>query len=761
MPRNKQHVAVPKSLVAQVNAEKPKQTKPLVQNIEKSRVAAESKAVKKALRKKAKGNKRQLLQAIPLALDDNQSRTVGFKCTLDTVAFRLAFIALASWLAQKGIINNRVSTGVESPWNSVYGGLTNALRGAGTMVQGGTADLSAMPKVLADFIQALQPKEAPMSGFGKAAYGWNEFSAADLDLGTLANGAGTWACTYVDGVDDGTPTSPGIVWVPTGQHAEEYSQFLKLVADADYHQKLRIVDGDYKSALHNDVSAYARVYPYVGLQSTKTGGFWKNIESEVNITSPQFSNFVAYDYPDTRVPRRLTPSSGDASQCLVAPLLKLPYSHFNKSPFILKQLDFEHYYVVLIRWMSRLKEVACASVGGGKYATDPLPFSMQDFRIALRQAILSTMPHQCMVQELGTMSRENASTFFAPFKVMGTTYGHPAFKKLEVPCLLAENHACLLPRSIKFTKSKHNSTNYMSVIGKYTNDNPVWPQFDTGNGVMTDLFTQGLNEQVINLIDGTSGATDTYINLNNSYYQSVIENWNFYVAKLRAFSVDTQPLASDSGAAGEGILYFTRLLNSTQGGEDSSAAPPKTMYHLESINGIKNNGVPKKSAALEKQDSKAQIIKKPKEYKAPMALGPATVLTSTISSTTSIRPLIAEEQGFYDSIIVPSVRLSDDGLEDVLTEQMYCTITGECIQTYYASSLSQGGVSLYSRLDSYAGMCVKGFAADSDTMYDETRKHLQKLNQAGALSLMLSGIAKQVFPSASGLIDTIASISPL
>lgn len=689
-----------------------------------------------------------------------QRLKVDVKADLDNKSIDLAFASLVGYLANKALF---APTQDIVP-QRVINGLTYMFEGIISKIKGGTENLSAAPILVYDFIDALSPKVVPFLGSGQVSYAWAsvpDFSVPSIPM----NGGAVWNVT--EQLDDQSNISNCPI-LSGSPNEEDYSYLLQLIGGLAVEGSMKIVTlADYTSPMKRDVSAFARVYPYNGLAPSEAGAWYKDVESEVEILAPVFSSFSKYSTQtnyENRVPMKLHAYSGDAAVAMGLPLTNLNSSYYNKRAPVFKLIDFEEIYAVVIHLaVNVIKKLFALGnwVQGGS-----LGVTQQDFRIVLRQALLTVFDTQHMVQFLGPLNFGSQQNGFVPFQVMGNTASTPAFGQFNIPLILKENLAALRSRTIipAGTKSKINKVNYIPILGRYVLDSPVTPYVQPDNGATGwDLFLPP-SGPTINLIDGTIGNSQ-YVNLSGSYYKTVMQNWNYFLAE-QATNMITEygPIQGDQGAPGLGALFYTGVVASVDDTIDrpknvaikyakwaeiisnkARAEPPPVKERIKQSRSLSVN-----ETKMEKKKSVADI----------QALAPATLATLTKKWSTSVFKLSAEQQQFLDFIITPCMRLDPNNTNDQLSLEMYQVEAREAISSWYAGEANESGGAEWSRLGAYAGSMVTGIGKQTNNEFAVIIKKLVENGEAGMLASILGGVAKSFFPEASGVIDTVSSIVP-
>jgi len=371
--------------------------------------------------------------------------------------------------------------------------------------------------------------------------------------------------------------------------------------------------------------------------------------------------------------------------------------------------------------------------------------------------LLTMFDTQFLTQFSSYIQYDGSTNCFVPFLVQGHTYGNSLFNQFRLPTLIVENLAALRVRAIDIQgKSKSNQQVIIPVLGNYILDTPTIPTFSKfvdGVEVSTNLFTPDLTQGNINLQDGyISSSPGGPVNLNGTWYQGRMEDWNFHVTTLSQVSCTTQTLASDSGAVGNTALFLTRVETFNPA---SVVFAKKTAARLLDLKYLGNSPelvtiANKQHEVLVRQNSKGTIK--------PLVIPPASVALMTNQQMLSAIPLTTELESYYNFMIIPVVRTNLT--EDALTVPMYQVETGEGLSTFYQSSTADAGVSMYAKLADYASVCVPGTARADNDYYSRIIDMLQDKGHAGMIGSLLGGIVKGIIPGSSGIVDTVAALCP-
>lgn len=681
-------------------------------------------------------HKKQMQLTIGVPTNVGAKMSVPVIAEFDSTQFSATFASFYSYLATKNLFADQDVAANDATVNaiSVLYMFNNML----PMISSTDQKLTSAPIVAWDIVAALKSKSCNFLSYGKIVYSWGNLPSTVAT--SIYTSGGTWEPTYVTS-DLATYNSPCTILTAPGT-ASDYNFFLQKLSDIGNNSRLKVVDSTYKSILVNDVSTFARSYVYNGDYISPTGGFYKDIESEVQITAPCLSSYGVYGISDLRAPLKLTPFSGDGATAFGYPLHPSFGSYFNKRPPSYKLIDFEWIYFTLCQYMVTLVQKYVANSGGPPRIGPLFAFTQQDFRIALRQALMCVFDTNYFTQFITTLRFNSGDNGFAPFQVSGGTCPSNMFTTFLVPKLIQENLAALRARSYRNPQAKgHNESAFIPVLGRYTEDIPAIFNYIGSDNNPYPLFSIA-PQNPISLINGFSSPT-TYVNLNGSFYQAVKSDWNNMVQEFSTVSVAVSSICGDGGPPGLGILFYTAVQRKieTTFTNTTIVTPPRMVRAVRSVVNA--------SRSFEKTD------------KGVMAIPPASIVSlSTIQTTTNFN-YSAQVAALYDSLITPQVRLDINSPEDQLSLQMYQCEVKEPISTAWANVAAGTGAGLASRLTKLAEMCVPGIARDESSEYSQIIELLSLHNQAGMLSSILGGFAKSILPpDLHGVVDIVSDLVP-
>jgi hypothetical protein len=551
-----------------------------------------------------------------------------------------------------------------------------------------------------------------------------------------------------------------------GGTLEQWSRLSKYLS-AENNPLLKPVEASSFSYLDRDVSTRARSYPYCGTNPTEGSGWATSIENEVTVNCPILSKFVSYNLgqEDRRVPTQLTPGSGDPSGVITIPLVSPGFDWRNKSPVRYMPIDFEEIYFLLAVWMAQAKEMAARQ--GNLDAASPLPFTMQDFRIALRQSLMGGFGTSCATQFQGPIQYNQNGNTFVPFISAGNCHANRKWTRLfRIPELISEALSSLKLRTLKGLtgKSVINEMIFIPVLGLWNQDEPAVIQMDLGGEAPVPLFTPDPTQSSISLIDGYSGNTP--YNINNPYYQNVIEDWNTNVELVSSYVSATSPMFKDSGAVGLPLLFNSEV-NSNQVNNTYADIIAKKLDHAEKIGTYKRSksfktpSPPVVHRTLDDHLIKNMEVIKIGSDKNVQYVPPATIPQLNTPGFFSLVPSMpASLVNLIQSLVLPSFRFNLEPPGDILNSNIVMTHTRQL--TYYmGDSLAyQGTQSVMAKLVRLAALCVTGVGKEYSDEYTRIFAALTDHGKAGMIASFLAGIAKTIIPGIDGVADTLAAVVP-
>jgi len=718
---------------------------------------------------------RRQKQIIPInQVSTNATSIMKVDVSLDPIAFQMPFIAFYSFLtSDSSIIQYINSTSTTNPYQFIASGVVYLYEQLSLYLQSGTPTPTRLPLVFLDFIAAMLPKVVRTRAGGSIGYAWSIDNFPTLP--TLNEGGFAW--TFQEPATDvGSYASPSVAVTPVA-NADAYTKILQLLDSRNF-KGLGIVDNVVKdSRLATSVSAFARCYVYNGLYPSNglnASGFYKDIELEVPLYNPIMAQFAPYG-SDTRVPRYLSIGTGDACAVFGLPMHQRWGGYQNAGHVLYKFIDFEDVYNVLGLWAGKCKESLQSNTDAGFNSNlycQPFTFSQQDFRVMLRQALLAFFAEGYWTQFSGPLINES-SNWFQPFYVTGNTYPSSSFLRLMLPQLLQENLAALKYRVIESASAKYRTV-VVPVLGRYVSDTPSIFQYDLINysgdsepSTSNVPLFNGLIQNTIQLVDGTSAGG--FVNLNGTYYDKVMNNWNQFVTAASRVSTEIVNLACDNGPVGLRALTMTRAVAPISGGSSKLVFEPDKLqlderFSRRDSKGKLNLSVPPAPILLADVDKYVVNSPNRKNLNTIKAIVPSSAMLLQPLLISSITSFSQTEYGLIQNLILPTIRFDETSLQ-ILTAPKYQTevlefnsnqILGEGTEI----ATPNGWASLLEVWETYATMMIKG-AGGTESQYASIMRLLGDTGHAGFLSSILGGLAKTILPpEVHGIVDGIADAVP-
>jgi len=524
-----------------------------------------------------------------------------------------------------------------------------------------------------DLLSSLEPKDIPFKQ-GTVSYAWKGLDAVTPSPNYVVRGYNT--CFFVRG----SGTLGGYdVWIPPNVNPIEeciptYSDVMILLSDSLV-GNLKYEESSSPTILSNDVSAFCGNTSYYGNGNAPVcSGFFSSVESEVPFKTRSLGVFTGYNQDDTkRVSRVLEVTSGDSCSTFSFPLSGYPRADFyrNAVPVIYCPLDLDEVCYYLEKWYLELVNKFAST--SSPFTTNELfiacsPFqdySAQQFRILVRQHVLSYFADQASVQFLTYSGDDNG---FEPFRCGTNCF--PLQKTetaLRMPSALIENLRMLAPRSYDYATnnyhSKHNRIVYRPVWGIYKSvvNNPInlSGTMASGEGFSDSLLFLGTGANDPNPIDGfRSGQC---LDLNSGMFDLFAAEWNSRVNTLSAQASSTGVLAGSSEGS---LLYHTRFVK-----------------YVDDPIGIKVSQYPEMMRrSLQKQYIQRRLIQQEG--------------TPSLSKDKAVRTNSAKKEDVYEDYYVPPAFALDT--QDTIAYASFMPITSTTITllnqlilpSYYVNSIN-------------------------------------------------------------------------
>jgi len=237
------------------------------------------------------------------------------------------------------------------------------------------------------------------------------------------------------------------------------------------------------------------------------------------------------------------------------------------------------------------------------------------------------------------------------------------------------------------------------------------------------------------MADGKSGTS--FYNLNSSYYQDVMSQWNQFVQAVQQVTTASIAIGNDNGPVGLSLLCFTNYEDSLTLGINYAARMKRMgRQHILNYPGSDckmEKRTPRKNKDKEGGKQKKLVDKECDE--AFTSLPPASLSTLTYSQTSMVKAVTDEELSLLGKMILPVFRLDPNGI-DPTNITMLSTSN---IEPYFKGNTtmdSTGNVNgrvLLEWIQDSAGICVTGTSGYSSSTYAEMMKLLAQRGEAGTL----------------------------
>jgi len=625
-------------------------------------------------------------------------------------------------------------------------------KGIDFMIQGilkeiqGQAILEVAPKIINDIIAGLKPKSINYHRTGKVSYTWQV--PQNLTPWTLPLPWGTMQLLTPD-TDNGTYLSGTSAFaVPNGTSVEynEFLQWIQALDDAKLSWLATVSKGD-ASVLDMDASAFARVYAY-NQNDNQVGSVLNDVESEVPIINPALAHFCPYGL-NVRYPSNgcIGLNSNSASGAL-NPLLTVEKGWFNKCPVQFYFLDFNDIFNRIVYYWINLNSQMTATTTVIPNTT--LPFSQQDFKIVVRQALLRVFVDQWNVQLMDPTLYTGGFNNFIPFLVNGGTFSSNEFETFMLPILMLENLAALTSKANDYKPrggSKINRLLQVPVLGQMSEDtSAVWTYSDA---LATPVFSTPI-QNVINIATGFSSPIT--VNLNSSYYVSVKNMWNQQLNDFKGVSTEIGTIGNIT-PSNLPLSLFQRTVVSIND-DRLHLQVPHFGDEMPACRNIANVGY--KMNKFESWNKRHRVYPETKE---PLAIAPSDMATLNYTAQYSAVPIIKDLQSILDVLWLPSIRLDpfNNTLPFTLNDWRVLEHLTHSLPLTSPDTLATGYLSYQ---QNQAQLCVTGLGRESNTTYEIVLKALTETGKGGILSSILGGVVKQIIPGAGSFVDSVASMIP-
>lgn len=498
---------------------------------------------------------------------------------------------------------------------------------------------------------------------------------------------------------------------------------------------------DFLEDYAHDVSSYAAVSPYFGQGSSSSSSAVCSVENEVPFKSNILAVYTAYTPADGRVARNFNTGSGDSVAAYGLGMCpEFDYKCYaTRFPPIYKFLDLDEVVYALQFWYTNLVSLAISKsvslISGPSYQTDlnfalePFQFTAQQFRLAVRQCVLSMFANSAAITQ--NIRYSGAQNSFEPFRCGTNAYPPTLQTNLQIPSVLNENLRMLKMRGYDVGTKYYNNKNKLYYI-------PVWGTFksatapnvfgsfwneSTSSTSYGPMFAAPVQADDPRMVDGTD-ALNGCCDLNDSdYLSSIITEWNNRLDVLREYSVQTGML----GGEGNGILLsMTRYV--TYGTVDDDISK-MTNYQKKKLN--KEFIVTRKV----KRTLSSKLPETEKEYYVPPNGSLGTQFSRAFSSLTEITETVKTATNYF---ILPHIVLETGQVPTTPQNRTY-TLEGNVLDLVAPINNFDNTTA---RISNYAAGMVTGTAGAKN---EELASIVQKLNETGKGGF-LSSLVQQLAP---------------
>jgi len=425
--------------------------------------------------------------------------------------------------------------------------------------------------------QALLPRSARFKT-GTAAYKFEVATNGPYPFGADPPAQIPWtdsSVSYVFGSPDGGGADingyivlalAGGYTTALGQTA--YEKLVQYFANQGTFPMWKEVSLTEKIGMEYDLSAYAACAAEQGGAVGSSASYVDELFSEVFISSPILSVFSAYEEQLYRTfsEAKMYGGGGCYTGGRIQQLAKVSEIR-NKIRPVFKKIDFNEYFEVLALWLANVLMFASGNTTQEDTAVPLIcPLTVQDFRILLRQAILSTtMEAQSMCQDLRYFEEDD----FYPFIVSSGTCAKQLANTMILPIPVAENVRASIRRTFR-AKDKTGANmgqiiDYIPVWGMWASDVPNITNYTYTTPLGTfPVFRTDPAEIPINLLDGSAmpppAGPQMWLDLNGPELVTNVTLWNSFVSSLSANSITLTPIGSEKGISALQVLTLSFVM---------------------------------------------------------------------------------------------------------------------------------------------------------------------------------------------------------
>ncbi len=593
--------------------------------------------------------------------------------------------------------------------------------------------LQQKPLYIASLFNSFKPKTIKTLR-GNFTYSWQTGFTYNSNPQTTTNiRSTTWSFQKPSGADTGVvPQACVTMSVANIETAvQNFSELNQLLLNDG--KLFQVVDYGNVNTYNNDVSAYSRASPYFGEGSCTSGSAYNSTENELPSSSmPTLGVFVNFVSPSNRVSRRLLNGSGDAVSAFSYPFIpgwKMGHYRTVHTP-IFKFLDFSELYVVCVNWMAQaLSQAYSDSNNTVESLWAPIPLGA--FIGGLRQSLLQ---YFCNSQCIGQCLTYDDGSRFEPFHVQPNT-APKINQTMLLPAPLVEQLRALIPvlynNQDRIGSSSKNVLPYIPVWGINPSstvwDNPAVRKSPTVNALLFDN-TDGFAD-TISWIDG-KGSGGVYYNLNSSYFQGGIDQWNTWVSWVAQYCGAT---ASISGTTKCNFLHMSRMINQNTVSLDGVEYPD---WITKVPPGYRRDIIVRKQSKGREEIKKVLVRVKD---------GGSDQLNGEITTTiTSYQPILAEFASFAPLILLPKYIVTNNGsptAQNLSAAKLQVANRELFFERNQANTAANQLSNRFTELVNMGVLLSPGTAKEASSEFDRVAVWMQNMGEGGFIQDILSGAA--------------------
>lgn len=523
------------------------------------------------------------------AVETADSKTMTFRDQSFSIVSSPQLVQQSYWTPLLAVISNAYSRGFAASSyqnndpNAPYYAFVYLVKTLESAIQGGTPMLTDAPLWFVLLYQALRPGKTTFRT-GSISYKFivNEggpypFGGDPAPIIPWNAGDTAWAFGSIQSSSVEVNGFMQIIAPPgyTPELGEQsYANLIQYFANNGEFPMWKLVNLTEPIFRNFDASAYSAVYPEVGLCLGSTCGMVNETFSEVFINSPILAVFSAWEQNIFRSFSH-THQFGGGGCYLGGRICEFtkPLEIRNKVRPIFKMIDFNEIYEVMALWVAEVMSLASTNTNQAEGVVPLIvPMTVQEFRILLRQAILSVFQTS---QALSFDQVFSGIDQFYPFLVSTGTCGKDLGNPMLMPIILVENIRAWIRRTLR-TGQKANVPvskrapvqgalsviDFVPVIGMWGSDIPLVSNYTYTVGTNEfPVFGTNAMETPINLIDGsylsTSPPSQAYLDLNGGQLSDLLTSWNSFISTLTANSCTLSSLGGEKGIAALEVLTMS------------------------------------------------------------------------------------------------------------------------------------------------------------------------------------------------------------